>query len=64
MIILSFNELMQLVPDPNLYRCFADCAAQSNVPSSAINSALTQAGTLSSQPNQVWLPVRFRMRNQ
>jgi hypothetical protein len=52
--IPSFDELMQLIPDPNLYGSPSDCVVQADVPGSDINKALASAATLSSQPNQVW----------
>lgn len=60
----SFDEVMQLIPDPNLFGSPSDCVAQANVPDSAINKALAEAGTLSSQPNQVWSLVHFVIHNQ
>jgi hypothetical protein len=62
--IPSFNQVMQLIPDPNLYGSASDCVAQADVPDSDINKALASAATLSSQPNQVWSLVHFLMHNQ
>jgi hypothetical protein len=62
--IPSFDELMQLIPDPNIYGSPADCVAQADIPGSDINKALASAATLSSQPNQVWSLVHFLMHNQ
>jgi hypothetical protein len=60
----SFDEVMQLIPDPNLYGSPSDCVAQANIPDSPISKALAEAGTLASQPNQVWSLVHFLMHNQ
>ncbi|KID86269.1 Erv1/Alr [Metarhizium guizhouense ARSEF 977] len=62
--IPSFDELMALIPDPNLFGSPADCVAQADIPGSEINQALAEGGTLSNQPNQVWSLVHFLMHNQ
>lgn len=62
--IPSFDEVMRLIPDPNLFGSPSDCVAQADVPGSDINKALASAATLSSQPNQVWSLVHFMMHNQ
>ncbi|ODA84213.1 hypothetical protein RJ55_02731 [Drechmeria coniospora] len=62
--IPSFDEVMKLIPDPNLFGSPADCVAQADVAGSPINKALAEAGTLSNQPNQVWSLVHFAMHNQ
>jgi hypothetical protein len=60
----SFNEVMKLVSDPNLLGDSQYCLNQAVIAGSEIAKALAEAGTLSSQPNQVWSMVHFLMHNQ
>jgi hypothetical protein len=60
----SFDEVMKLIPNPNLLGSSQDCLKQASTEDSNIAEALAQAGTLSSQPNQVWSMVHFLMHNQ
>lgn len=62
--IPSFDEVMKLIPDPNLLGSPQDCLRQAENKNSDIAKALAEAGALSSQPNQVWSLVHFLMHNQ
>ena len=62
--IPSFDDVMKMIPDPNGLGSTQDCLSQAGNKGSNIAKALASAGTLSSQPNQVWSMVHFLMHNQ